>query len=78
MYNLLEGGPRKALEDHCVNVEATSNGERNSDFRLIVCGGDGSIGWALSVMDTMNIPVGKIFMYQLHSRFASFLLECYN
>ena len=26
---------------------------------MVVCGGDGSIGWALSVMDLMNIPLGK-------------------
>ena len=60
VYNLLDGGPRKALEDHCINNGESSQADDNSNFRLVVCGGDGSIGWALSVMDTMNIPIGKI------------------
>ena len=64
MYNLLEGGPRKALEDHCISVGEESKGDDNSNLRLVVCGGDGSIGWALSVMDTMNIPIGKILIYE--------------
>ena len=59
VYNLLEGGPRKALEDHCITTDTAPNKDGRENFRMVVCGGDGSIGWALSVMDLMNIPLGK-------------------
>ena len=59
VYNLLDGGPRKALEDHCISSKVSQDEGGKSDFRMIVCGGDGSIGWVLSVMDMMKIPIGK-------------------
>lgn len=47
VYNLSEeGGPRKALEDH----------RDTKNLRIIACGGDGTVGWILSVMDAMDIP----------------------
>jgi len=49
IYNLSEGGPRKALEDH----------GHKENLRLIACGGDGTVGWILSVMDSMSFPPGK-------------------
>ena len=58
IYNLQEGGPKKALEDHCMNNQDLES-DRDGSFRMIVCGGDGSIGWALSVMDMMNIPLER-------------------
>ena len=59
VYNLQDGGPKKALEDHCLNDQEIESRRGNEDFRMIVCGGDGSIGWALSVMDMMNIPLER-------------------
>ena len=59
MYDLLEGGPGKALQEHYAEPKATEKKDGSTNFRMIVCGGDGSIGWALSVMDLMNIPIGK-------------------
>lgn len=50
IYNLCEeGGPRKALEDH----------KRTDNLRIIACGGDGTVGWILSVMDSMTFPRGR-------------------
>jgi len=49
IYNLSKGGPRKALEDH----------GHLGNLRLIACGGDGTVGWILSVMDSMSFPPGK-------------------
>jgi len=52
VYNLSDEdhpGPAKALEDH-KNVE---------HLRLIACGGDGTVGWVLSVMDSMTFPKGR-------------------
>ena len=71
MYNLADGGPKKALQDHCVDSNASRlSASKSPDqvrgttgFRMVVCGGDGSIGWALSVMDSMKIPIG-IFQYK--------------
>jgi len=49
VYDLKEGGgPRQALEDH----QAVDN------LRIIACGGDGTVGWILSVMDSMSFPSG--------------------
>lgn len=42
-------GPSKALEDH-KDVE---------HLRIIACGGDGTVGWILSVMDKMTFPNGQ-------------------
>jgi len=49
IYNLSNGGPRKALEDH----------GHKENLRLIACGGDGTVGWILSVMDSMSFPPGQ-------------------
>jgi len=55
VHNLMEeGGPRAALEKHL-----DLNGENNNHIRIISCGGDGTTGWILSVMDSMNIPAAK-------------------
>ena len=67
VYNLLDGGPRKALEDHCINSKVSKDEGGKSDFRMIVCGGDGSIGWVLSVMDMMKIPIGKRRFYSTYT-----------
>ena len=54
VHNLMEeGGPRAALEKHL-----DLNRENNNHIRIISCGGDGTTGWILSVMDSMNIPAG--------------------
>jgi len=49
IYNLSNGGPKKALEDH----------GHKENLRLIACGGDGTVGWILSVMDSMSFPPGQ-------------------
>ena len=54
VHNLMEeGGPRAALEKH-LDLKR----ENNNHIRIISCGGDGTTGWILSVMDSMNIPAG--------------------
>ena len=67
VYNLLDGGPRKALEDHCINSKVSHDEGGKSVLRMIVCGGDGSIGWVLSVMDIMKIPLGKHRVYSSYT-----------
>ena len=67
VYNLLDGGPRKALEDHCINSKVSQDEGGKSVLRMIVCGGDGSIGWVLSVMDMMKIPIGKRRFYSTYT-----------
>ena len=64
VYNLQDGGPRKALEEHCSSSHLKDTDEKDvsTNFRMLVCGGDGSVGWALSVMDIMNIPIGKSYI----------------
>ena len=47
------------MEDHCINSKVSHDEGGKSVLRMIVCGGDGSIGWVLSVMDIMKIPIGK-------------------
>lgn len=45
VYNLSEdGGPLKALQEHL----------ETDNLRIIACGGDGTVGWILSVMDKME------------------------
>lgn len=46
VYNITDGGPRKALEEH----------KHRSNLRIVACGGDGTVGWILSVMDAMELP----------------------
>lgn len=52
VYNLSEdGGPKRALVEHC----------QTENLRIIACGGDGTVGWILSVMDSMksSFPRGR-------------------
>merc|ERR1712110_109847 len=52
VYNLSEdGGPKRALVEHC----------QTENLRIIACGGDGTVGWVLSVMDSMksSFPRGR-------------------
>ena len=43
------------------------------------CGGDGTVGWVLSVMDSMSFPsgtpaIGKLFTFKVYNYIQSFLL----
>ena len=49
-----EGGPKSALTKHL-----DSSKPDNNHIRIISCGGDGTTGWILSVMDAMKLPSGK-------------------
>lgn len=50
VYNLSEeGGPANALLQH----------QRTENLRIIACGGDGTVGWILSVMDGMTFENGR-------------------
>ena len=52
VHNLIEeGGPKPALQKLC-----DINKERKHLIRIVSCGGDGTTGWILSVMDAMNLP----------------------
>jgi len=47
VFDLSDGGPKKGLELF-----------RNvPNCTLLACGGDGTVGWVLNVLDTMNLPV---------------------
>ena len=59
VHNLIEeGGPKSALEKHL-----DLNRPNNDHIRIISCGGDGTAGWILSVMDSMKIPAGIYIFY---------------
>jgi diacylglycerol kinase (ATP) len=46
VYNLAEGGPQRALEEH----------RDRPNLRLIVCGGDGTVGWTLAHVMSQSFP----------------------
>ena len=48
-----DGGPKAALTKHC-----DPNNPSFNQIRIVSCGGDGTTGWILSVMDSMNLPEG--------------------
>ena len=54
-----DGGPKRALEKHC-----DLNKELDSRLRIVSCGGDGTTGWILSVMDSMNLPEGRYHIFE--------------
>ncbi|XP_039259245.2 uncharacterized protein LOC120335722 isoform X2 [Styela clava] len=45
VFNLSEGGPKEALEMF----------RKVPNLRILACGGDGTVGWILSVLDEMNL-----------------------
>jgi len=47
VYDLSDGGPLRALQEH----------SQTDNLRIIACGGDGTVGWILSVMDEMEFGV---------------------
>ena len=55
-----EGGPKSALTKHL-----DSSKPNNNHIRIISCGGDGTTGWILSVMDAMNLPAGKVTLQKI-------------
>lgn len=51
VFDLIQGGPRLGLRLF-----------RHFDpFRILVCSGDGSIGWVLSEIDKLDMQVSKFF-----------------
>lgn len=46
VFDLTKGGPKHGLEKH----------KDQKDLRIIACGGDGTVGWVLSVLDELNLP----------------------
>ena len=59
VHNLTEdGGPKLALTKH---LDASK--PHNNQIRIISCGGDGTTGWILSVMDAMNLPAGTVIAH---------------
>jgi diacylglycerol kinase (ATP) len=45
IFDLTKGGPKVGLTKH----------SDKKDLRIIACGGDGTVGWILSVIDEMNL-----------------------
>lgn len=65
VYNLAEVSPQKALEEHGERENLRIIGKSFSyprvtliDNCLTACGGDGTVGWILSTMDSMSFPQG--------------------
>jgi len=49
VFDLTKGGPKPGLEKH----------KLNSNLKIIACGGDGTVGWVLSVLDEMDFGSNK-------------------
>ena len=47
VFDLTKGGPRPGLEKH----------KDKKDLRIIACGGDGTVGWVLSIIDEVDFGV---------------------
>ncbi|RMZ92924.1 diacylglycerol kinase [Brachionus plicatilis] len=45
IFDLTKGGPKPGIEKHM----------NKKDLRIIACGGDGTVGWILSVLDEMQL-----------------------
>jgi diacylglycerol kinase (ATP) len=54
VFDLTKGGPKPGLEKH----------KHKNNLKIIACGGDGTVGWVLSVLDEMdfgdNLPAVSI------------------
>lgn len=50
-------GPRLALTPLplCVSLASLRLFQKFSTFRILVCGGDGSVGWVLSEIDALGL-----------------------
>jgi len=49
VFDLTKGGPKAGLEKH----------KHKKDLRIIACGGDGTVGWVLSVIDEIDFGENK-------------------
>lgn len=49
VFDLTKGGPMPGLEKH----------KHKKDLRIIACGGDGTVGWVLSVIDQVDFGENK-------------------
>ena len=49
VFDLTKGGPKPGLEKH----------KLNSNLKIIACGGDGTVGWVLSVLDELDFGSNK-------------------
>uniref|UniRef100_A0A4W4FHK2 Diacylglycerol kinase n=1 Tax=Electrophorus electricus TaxID=8005 RepID=A0A4W4FHK2_ELEEL len=45
VFDLTQGGPKEGLEMYC----------KVPNLRILVCGGDGTVGWILSVLDELRL-----------------------
>lgn len=70
VFDLSELNPSKALQ-LCTLLPPGS-------VRVLVCGGDGTVGWVLDAIDTMKLKVKKDFISQhLFFFFFMFVMQCY-
>ena len=59
MYNLANGGPSQALQMY----------REVANVRIIVCGGDGTVGW---VLDALGKKITKLFFTTFETFFVLF------